>query len=224
MSVRLLNRREYDLYEMFKKNVDSCKPKNIVIACSGGADSICMLMLFYYMKVFSPRDREPRMMSVYVNHGLRKEGSEEALFVKEFSNMLGIPNITTWVNVQQGNVEEQCRLARYKALHEICGNNPSSFIAVGHHKSDQIENHLMYNLGLVGFGHMRIRNERLMRPLLNCDKSEIDYFVRDINIVKDPMNEDETYMRVRVRKFIKNELIKKFGEDIINKISGRLTY
>lgn len=94
----------------------------IVIAVSGGADSVCLL------KVLTENQIDLRLRAVHVHHGLRGgEADQDAEFVREICKRVGVPLEVVYRNVREyadrrGLSEEEAgRILRYEALEEAAG-------------------------------------------------------------------------------------------------------
>ena len=100
---------EDPLYEKFKNELEKFSLKKndkIIIAISGGLDSITLLILLYTCHKY-------KLVNVHVDHGLHEESIEHNLFVKELSHKLEIPFYTKKLNPQKNNkstsIEEWAR-------------------------------------------------------------------------------------------------------------------
>jgi len=177
--------------------------ETFALAVSGGADSMALL---YWMC-----EAGVKIAALTVDHGLRSESAAEAEMVRDACKGLGVKHYTlVWEGDKpKSGVEEQARRARYSLMLDWCRANNVGVLATAHQADDQIETFLM-NLargsGVYGLAGIRERREAdgiiIYRPLLGvpraalaeyCDRNKIPY-------AKDPMNEDEKFLRVRIRK------------------------
>nr|WP_275668357.1 tRNA lysidine(34) synthetase TilS [Parerythrobacter lutipelagi] len=174
------------------------------VAVSGGADSLGLLLLAH---AACPGLVE----AATVDHGLRPESSEEAQFVAGVCRKIGVPHRILPVKVPRGNVQAQARIARYEALANWKDARGLDMIATAHHADDQAETLLMRlnrGSGLPGLVSVRPVNRipgasgRLVRPLLNWRKAELEEVVRAAGFepVTDPSNTDRSFDRVRIRQ------------------------
>ena len=126
--------------------------KRLLLAVSGGLDSICLA--HYFIK-----NRETLGIEwlgiAHVHHGLREGTADrDAAFVEAFAKSHEIPFFLKKLDGEalknaDGSLEENARDARYKALVEITSsiinyqssiiNHPSSIIVTAHHAGDQAE-------------------------------------------------------------------------------------
>lgn len=188
----------------------------IVIACSGGPDSMCLLNLVNSYK----EEYNLKIICAHVNHGLRKESDEEKEFVKEYCKKNNIIfeyfKITEYKNNKFS--ESEARLKRYKFFDNTMLKYNAKYLMTAHHGDDLTETILMRivrgsNLkGYIGISKiLENNNYKIVRPLLNLSKDMIYKYLEENNIsyVIDKSNESEKYTRNRYRKhvlpFLKNE-------------------
>ena len=176
----------------------------IGVAVSGGPDSMAMLLLAH---AAIPGQFEVAT----VNHGLRPESAEECALVALACAELEIPCAILTVEVGQGNLQEQARVARYEALGAWAKERGLSAVATAHHADDQAETLVMRlnrGSGLSGLTGVRPRTmigvTTFIRPLLRFRRSELAKLVEssDLVFVTDPSNENESFDRVRIRKVL----------------------
>jgi tRNA(Ile)-lysidine synthase len=142
---------------------------------------------------------------------LRAESAEEADWVSALCRDIGVPHETLRVDVEAGNLQSKAREGRYRALDDWLGRRGLAALATAHHADDQAETLLMRlnrGSGLPGLAGVRqsgtipLGRGRLLRPLLNWRKSELETLVHGAGIepVADPSNRDERFDRVRMRR------------------------
>ena len=116
----------------------------IVAGVSGGADSVCMLHLLVRLQ----REIPFRLAVVHVNHGLRAEAGEDAVFVEKLCGDLRIPfylrevDMAGYAAAHRLSGEEAGRLLRYRAFQEVLEEIKSGDrgrIAVAHNADDRAE-------------------------------------------------------------------------------------
>lgn len=183
----------------------------VVIAVSGGADSVCLLYILYSL-------RDELGISIHIahlNHMLRgKESDKDMEFVKELAGRLSMPISTDCVDIlsyskeKQSSIEECARDIRYDFLVKVAKMSNANKIAVGHTKDDQAETVLMRLLrgsgarGLCGIPAVRsIQGITLIRPLLGIWRKEIEAYLKENKIPYrcDSSNQTEAYFRNRLR-------------------------
>lgn len=181
----------------------------IVVAVSGGADSLALTLL---AKEYAD-EKSLVLEAVTVDHKLRPESTAEAKQVFEILTNRGITHHTlTWEHDEHINRRhERAREARYCFLIEFCKNYPNPALLTAHHQQDQIETILMRFLkgsGPAGFrGIQAVRNEEnipIIRPLLEISPLDLRSYLndKDITWIEDPSNADSHYERTRVRQLV----------------------
>lgn len=186
----------------------------IVIAVSGGPDSLALLQLIADWKRRQRYEGEVHVATV--DHGLRAQSAAEATFVAERAAALGLPHATlVWTGAKPATaIAKNARDARYALLAGHAANvsrGRSAAVATAHHANDQAETLLMRlarGSGIDGLAAMApVRklaapNIDLVRPLLAIRKERLAKVVAALGLaaVDDPTNADETYERPRLRK------------------------
>lgn len=191
------------------KNYQMLVPgERIVVAVSGGPDSIALLSVLHALK----QDYSLDLMAAHLNHCIRGDAAlHEAEFVKDISMKLGIPfqygesDVPGLQKNSGRSLEETARTERYKFLREVARECGAQKIALGHHRNDQVETvimHILRGSGIRGLrGMLPIRDNLFIRPLLEIGRNEILAWLRDIQMpfMTDASNYDGTYLRNRIR-------------------------
>lgn len=184
------------------------KPKDkIVVAVSGGPDSVCLLHLLRKWAA----DRSISLHVAHLNHGFRPEADQEARFVEELSSDWGISATAVKLPVPQLckekglSKQEGARTIRYQFLREVAQDVGAQWIALGHTADDQAETFLMRTIrgaGAQGLGAIPlIREGCIIRPLLKIRRREIlsELSREKILFMEDPSNLQPLYLRNRIR-------------------------
>ncbi len=181
---------------------------NIVVALSGGADSILLItLLSNYIKT---NNISVNVTAVHINHSLRDESDSDEIFCKNYTKELGFSfyskkvDLYSYKEKHKVTIEEAGRLIRYKTFNEIY---EKCKIFLGHNKDDSIET-LILNLtrgsgtkGLLGIAPVQ---KNIYRPLLSFSKEEIYSYLNHnkIDFVEDVSNKENIYARNLVRNKI----------------------
>ena len=202
-----------NFYTKFKSIVfKDIKKKDFAIAVSGGADSLC---LAYFSKMYSIQSNS-RSHVLIVDHKLRKESSREALKVKRILLKKNIySKILKWNGkIPKSNIQKNARDMRYTLLSNYCRKNNLKYLITAHHGDDQIENffiRLIRGSGLTGLSSMSekvkfSKNLKIIRPFLKFEKRDLKYVTLNYfkTYIKDPSNNNEKFLRIRIRKYRKN--------------------
>lgn len=185
----------------------------VLVALSGGADSMALLHALLLL-------REPLGLSTveaaHVNHGLRGEEAErDEAFVREACRRLNVPlsalraDVRTEAAARGEGLEEAGRRIRYAYFAELAAER-GAVVATAHTLSDSMETillHLARGCGLRGLRGIPASRPladggRLIRPLLDCTRAEVEAFCaeRGIAYVTDSTNAEEMYARNRIRR------------------------
>ena len=201
------------LHKLFPEN------SRILVACSGGPDSMALLHLL--QDIANHRHTKYELGVAIVDHCIRPESKDEVLWLQNQVESLGLPFYTATFDVprlskdQKLSEETVGRQVRYQWLNEISQSEGYDYIAVAHHKDDQAESilaHLIRGTGLNGLTGMAVVSYDytvpVIRPLLDVTKSELlDYLAdRDLTYCIDSTNDDISYQRNRIRHRIIPEL------------------
>src|SRR5947209_1624197 len=182
----------------------------IIVAASGGADSLCLLHILNRLCGSSPDARYPavRLHVAHLNHKLRGEASyQDAAIIARLADSRGLPATIGEIDVpalahQEGrSLEDAARTARYRFLREVA---QGQLIAVAHHADDQVETLLLHWLrgeGLAGMVGMLPRQQDIIRPLLAVTHAEtVAYCSQHVLVpLQDTSNSDPRFLRNRVR-------------------------
>lgn len=183
----------------------------LLLACSGGADSVATVLTFHSLKGLY----DVQLGIVHTDHQLRGEESVEDMhFVEQLADRLDIPfygttlEVPSRVEAEGGNVQVICREERYAYFDIVMKQEHFDKLVLGHHADDQIETIVMtlvrgtLSSSLTGIPITRPFSEgSIIRPFLCVTKEEILDFVQfqEQSFRHDPSNDKHTYTRNRMR-------------------------
>ncbi|KIX12031.1 hypothetical protein X474_21255 [Dethiosulfatarculus sandiegensis] len=177
----------------------------ILAAVSGGSDSVALLRLLKK----SAAQKGWKIIVAHIDHGLRKESSEDALFVKRLARELGLDFelIKVKVKSQGRSLEEAARTARLKALFELAKEVKAKAIALGHTADDQAETlltRILTGTGPTGLAGIRANNGLLWRPCLHLTRKDLEGYLKKVGQKwrLDQTNLEDRFLRNRVRNHI----------------------
>lgn len=195
----------------------------ILVAVSGGPDSVALLRLLHVLK----QERQQNLADlhvVHVNHRIRKNSDQDAQFVIDLARQLGIKShliCREHDGPESGWQSEQAlRQFRYRAILETAHRLSSRLVVTAHTADDQMET-LLFRLargtglyGLTGIPVVRVKDGvSIVRPLLKIRKTELLGLLKQLDqpFCIDETNDSSGY----ARNFIRNEIIpalsQKFG-------------
>ena len=203
-----------NIYLTIQKKLNSFKKKTFLVAVSGGPDSLALSAL---AKAYS-NENKCKIFYVLVDHKLRKNSSKEADSVKKLLKKNKITlNILKNKKLINKNIQSQARDIRYNLLINFCKKKKIETIFTAHNLEDQVETffiRLSRGSGLHGLSSMKQVNKisrkiNLVRPLLDFKKSQLIKISKIVfgKYFKDPSNNNNKYLRTRIRK-LKNILEK----------------
>jgi tRNA(Ile)-lysidine synthase len=205
--------------------------KPIVLAVSGGCDSVAMLWLF---KMFWPG----KIIVAHLEHGIRgKDSLKDAEFVSSLCGSwklgvelkhLSVPDLK-----EKGeSIEAAARRLRYKFLHNVVAKYDADYLAVAHNADDLAET-VLHNLirGTGPYGLVGIPETRgwIIRPVIGFYRQDLERILksREISWCEDLTNSDVTMTRNRIRHqlvpWIEDNINKQAKEHIVS-LAGNMTY
>lgn len=209
-----------------------CAEDVVIVGVSGGADSVCLLVLLQELQ----KEMGFGLRVVHVNHGIRGgEARRDEQYVLQLCRERKIPCEVVRVDVpalakeQKISEEEAGRNARRKALEENRKRNHGTKIALAHHQEDNAETfflHLARGSKLKGLGGIYPVNGVYIRPLLCVGKKEIEAYLgkRKISYCMDQTNLEDTYMRNRIRNHVLPFFREQVNEKTIEHMNVTMEY
>ena len=186
--------------ESLKNNNPYLEGKNIVLALSGGIDSVVLL---HYLHTHYANN----LRVIHCNHHLSKYCDEWEKFCSNLCKSLDIDYINIDIHLEKvSNIEENARKSRYYSLSSNLKKN--EVLCTAHHKNDQAETLLLQlfrGSGVPGLAAMPISKPFSKglhyRPMLNISQSEILVYAKQHNLswVEDDSNTDKSFHRIFLR-------------------------
>lgn len=204
--------------------------ETIVVAVSGGADSMSLLLAIDDLRKRKKLDL--RIVAAHFDHKIRPDSHTDLEFVAAFAKERGFEmSHGSWSREAGGNLEQSAREARYDFLTSTAAKANAGYVLTAHTMNDQAETFLMNLIrgagrdGLSGMAPIRELDEEkkadgdeaapflpfvstpilLARPLIRWAKrrdTENFCLENDIDFRRDPMNEDLNFRRIWVRKVL----------------------
>ncbi len=205
------NRLSERIRAAIRRSVRAAGATRLVVACSGGADSVCLA----HATAHVARERGWLLLIAHVRHGLRAGDATDADHVAALAEALDVPFAVRELAFGEdgpptSNIEATLRAARYAALAEMAAAHDAQAILTGHTLDDQAETVLLRLFrgsggdGLAGIaerGEIDIAHTStpiaLLRPLLFIGRDETHAYcaAHDLVFVHDPTNDDDRFTR-----------------------------
>ena len=199
--------------EELKKSGLIKKNEKILIAFSGGPDSVFLYNLLFFLREYYSIE----ISLIYVNHNLRKDVKNDLNFVEEFSKENNVPLYIQSVDVRKyaaenkKSIELAARELRYEAIEKVLQNLNYDKIATGHNLDDNIETfifRLLRGTSLKGLKGIPSERKNIIRPILQFEKKEILNYLQENkkSYIIDYTNNENDY----TRNYIRNEIFPMF--------------
>nr|YP_009296041.1 tRNA(Ile)-lysidine synthase [Schizymenia dubyi]AOM64976.1 tRNA(Ile)-lysidine synthase [Schizymenia dubyi] len=184
--------------------------QSVLVAISGGQDSFCLIKLIQdFQKIYNDF---PQIEYIYIDHQWRKDCKYQ---IQHLINYISL--IKSCIYIYQikslQNSEWQARQLRYQIITKHSQGNQATLILTAHSRTDKIETffqQLMRGSSLEGITSLTLQRKlstkkTLVRPLINTDRTDIQWFCRKFNL---PIWSDITNYQYKVnRNRLRNEFI-----------------
>ena len=200
------------------------KEDRVIVGVSGGADSICLVLVLLELQKSIGFD----MVAVHVNHGLRGDESDaDEAYVQQFCLEKGLPfecyfaDVELFAKNRKQSTEEAGREARREFFWQALKDHHGTKIALAHHQDDQAETfflNMARGTGLKGLGGIRPVNGEVIRPLLCVRRAEIEDYLKQQQVpyCVDSTNASDAYTRNRIRSHIIPYLEKEVNPKVVS--------
>ena len=181
--------------------------REILVACSGGADSMALL---HYARTLLQAGSLDRLACAHFNHNLRTEAVDDENFVRGFCLTSGIEFFKGEADVAaeaarlKRGIEETARVLRYGFLESVAVREGFPCVCTAHNRDDNMET-MLFNLtrGTGPSGLCGIKQTRgiFFRPMLDITRAEIEAYIAQngVNHIEDASNADTCYSRNKLR-------------------------
>lgn len=180
-----------------------CKTDRILIAISGGLDSVVlahlMLKANYDITLahcnFHLRGEESNRDEAFVRNWAKE--NKVKLFVKEFDTY-------QYMKDNKLSLEMAARDLRYEWFNSLLEDEGFDFLCTAHHLDDSIETffiNLLRGTGIAGLHGIQVKNDKIARPLLFATRKEITDYAKENNIshIEDSTNAETKFTRNKIR-------------------------
>lgn len=203
----------------------------IIVAVSGGPDSMCLLNLLYLLKDILRKEENIKygIIVAHVNHMIRKEANDEKIYVENYCKEIGIPFFYLQKDIIElskkiKESEEVCgRKVRYEFFNEILKKEKCTKIATAHNLNDDVETillNLIRGCGLKGLTGISFKNKNIIRPLVNIAKKDIMEYniLQKLNPCIDKTNFENKYVRNKIRNLLIPTLQNEYNVNVTTNI------
>lgn len=208
--------------------------QTVILAVSGGADSVCMAYIFAQLKTAG--FIKNTLVIAHINHNLRGEDADQdEKYVNSLAVRLECPfesrsvDVRDYAHVNKLSVETAARQLRLKSLEEIAGNHKTAVVATAHHMNDNAEtmlHRMARGTGFRGLGGIKPKNTfsnglTIIRPMLCLERKQIVAFLESEKIVwqHDYTNDETIYTRNYIRHKLLPALEKQSCANLVHKLS-----
>jgi tRNA(Ile)-lysidine synthase len=179
----------------------------VVVAVSGGPDSVCLLSVLHALA----KDLDLKLHVAHLDHMFRgKESADEALFVEGLAKKFNIAATIEKIDVpffcrERGlSAQAGAREVRYGFLANVAETVGAARIATGHTAADQAETFLMRlvrGAGVSGLSSIPPKRGNIIRPLIGATREEVLGYLQSVGLeyATDPSNARPAYTRNRIR-------------------------
>jgi len=196
----------------------------IVIGVSGGPDSITLLNVL--LEIRNEKTIDFVIVVCHINHMIREEAIQDEQYVLDFCKKYNIECFVRRIDVENKakqekiGTEEAGRIARYEFFNEILEKTGANKIATAHTANDNAETVLMNIIrgsGTAGLKGIDAQRDNLIRPLIECSRSEIEEYCKENNLNPriDKTNFENIYTRNKVRNMLIPYIKENFNPNII---------
>jgi len=203
------------------------KGDRVIVACSGGPDSVALLYLFNQIK----EKYNLKLFVAHINHKLRgKESDEDEKFVERLARKLKLAYYSKSFDVkkiakgEKLSIEECARKIRFDYLNKLVRRLKAAKIALGHNADDQAETVLMRLIrgaGGLGLSGIPPVSGKMIRPLLDLRREKIEEFLEENKLLFriDSSNLRKDYLRNRIRLELLPHLKKDYNPKIVETLN-----
>ena len=214
----MTNALEQNIIKFIAENKLINSDDKLLIALSGGADSVLALSFFDKYR----RKYKIQICALHINHSLRgSESDSDEVFCRMLCNNINIEfysekiDVSAFAKSEKLSIEEAARNIRYEKLSDYLIISKSNMIVTAHNLDDNTETvllNLFRGTGLKGLSGIPIKRDNIIRPFLSVSKIDIVKFLNNegIEFRIDSTNNENNFKR----NYLRNEIIPKIKEQI----------
>jgi tRNA(Ile)-lysidine synthase len=207
-------------------NLSFLKEKRLLLAVSGGIDSMVLLYLCHQLNI--------DIRVAHCNFQLRgDESDKDEDFVKSQTDKLQIPifikkfDTKSYAEKEKSSIQIVARNLRYEWFNTLLINNDYDYILTAHHLDDSLETFLINftrGSGLDGLTGIPQQNGSIVRPLLLFSRTEIEIFAKENNVEwrEDSSNTSDNYLRNKLRHDV-IPMLKKINPSLLHSFENTIS-
>ncbi len=201
--------------------------ERIVIAVSGGADSVALLYVLLGMRL----KWGFKLHLAHLNHMFRgEEAAQDAEFVRQLAQKHELPysiekfDVPAYKRRHKLSPQDAARRIRYQFLDKAATETGAAKIALGHTADDQAETMLMRILqgtGAEGLAGIPPQRGKYIRPLIETSRKQIEEFLKEggIPFRQDASNLSPKYLRNKLRLQLLPQLEREYNPNLRNSLN-----
>lgn len=219
------------MFQQFQNHIEtnfpSLKEKKLLLATSGGIDSMVLVHLCHQLKL--------DFAVAHCNFQLRgEESNEDENFVKLQIEKLQVPlfiqKFDTQAFAEQNKLSIQvvARNLRYEWFYTLLAKHNFDYLLTAHHLDDSLETFLINftrGSGIEGLIGIPEQNDKIVRPLLAFSRSDIEVFAQENHITwrEDSSNASDKYLRNKLRHDVIPKL-KKLNPSLLSSFENTINH
>lgn len=223
ISLKMLSKFQKQLSE----NLPFLKEKKLLLAISGGIDSVVLAYLLQQL--------DYDISLAHCNFKLRgSESDDDEEFIRNFASKNDLELFVTSFDTESFakdhklSIQVAARQLRYIWFHQLLQENNLDYIVTAHHLDDNLETFLINftrGTGLEGLTGIPVQNDKIVRPLLNFSREEIEEFASENKIEwrEDSSNASDKYLRNKLRHDV-IPILKSLNPSFLNSFQDTLKY
>ncbi len=191
------------LQQYLDKQFPFLKDRSLLLAVSGGIDSMVMVDLF--------RQLDYKIAIAHCNFQLRGlESFEDEKFVTDYADAKNIAVITTkfdtasFATDYKLSIQVAARELRYNWFYELIESGNYDYLLTAHHADDNLETfliNLIRGTGIEGLLGIPIQNNKIIRPMMGFSRMDIVLYANENSLQwrDDTSNASDKYLRNKIR-------------------------
>lgn len=214
-----------ELQNHIQKNLPFLIGKRLLLAVSGGIDSMVLVDLFTKLDFeisiahcnFQLRGEESNQDEFFVKYKI--QNAKHKIFIQKFETQ-------KYAGKNKLSIQQAARELRYNWFHELLEKEGFDYLLTAHHLDDSLETFLINftrGTGIEGLTGIPQTNEKTIRPLLIFSREEIENYAQKNNIDwrEDSSNASDKYFRNKIRHHVV-PILKELNPSLLNSFQNTI--